>query len=443
MPDEIQRKTPKFYSLLELSKSIENIIRKTYTSSYWVKAEIAKLNYYPQSGHCYPDLVQKQNGKVVAQLRATIWSGQFAEMTSKFKSVTKEVLGDGMTVLFRVKVGFSAVYGLSLHILDIDPSFTLGELAREKQETIDRLMKEGLFFSNKQLVPPLLIQRLAIISVETSKGYNDFLEVITKNEWGYKFFHMLFPALLQGEGAISSIVSQLNRIKKISSHFDSVLIIRGGGGDVGLSSFDNYSLAHAIATFPIPVITGIGHSTNLTVSEQVSFVNKITPTEVGYYLLQRFHNLSVRIQNAEKSLVKLINQAVVAEKQKLSNMISSLNALTVSKLHKNILNIATFENDLQRVAKSVSDYNKHKLQKLTISLATNTKRILIENNYRISSLSQKIKLLHPDNILRRGYSITIKDGNIITNSGDLQPGEEIETIFFTGKAISKINKIKE
>ena len=240
---EIKNIDNKYHSLLELTQSVESVINKTYTKSYWVKAEIAKLNFYPKSGHCYPDLVEKQNGKVVAQMRAIIWAGSFKDMSLKFTNVTNEKIGDGMTVLLRCSVKFSPIYGLSLQIHDIEPSFTLGELAKEKQKSIARLKDEGKFYKNKQLLPPLLIQRLAIISVETSKGYQDFIKVIDNNEWGYKFFHMLFPALLQGDGAVKSITSQLTSINKIIHHFDAVLIIRGGGGDIGLSIFDNYNLA--------------------------------------------------------------------------------------------------------------------------------------------------------------------------------------------------------
>ena len=240
----------KYFSLLELAQSIESVIKKTYTKSYWVKAEIAKLNFYSKSGHCYPDLVEKEDGVVLAQIRATIWAGQFNDINAKFKKVTKQPLSDGMTVLIRTSVGFSPVYGMSLQIIDIEPTFTLGELAKEKQESIDRLIKEGISTVINNFKPSLLIQRLAIISVETSKGYQDMLKVIDNNDWGYKYFHMLFPALLQGEGAVRSIIEQLNRIRKVINHFDSVLIIRGGGGDIGLSSFDNYKLAKEVACFP-------------------------------------------------------------------------------------------------------------------------------------------------------------------------------------------------
>ena len=267
MPEtfEYRNKTQKYYSLGELTGSIRKVIAKAYTSAYWVKTEIAKLNFYPYSGHCYPDLVEKQNNKVVAQIRSTIWSGTFDAITKKFRQATGENLSEGMTVLFLVRVVYHEQHGLSLNILDVEPSFTLGEMAREKQQAIQRLKKEGLFDLNKQLAFPLLPKNIAVISVETSKGYHDFLNILQNNRYGYHFEQTLFPALLQGEGAVKSIVQQLKAIAHYTGRFDVVVIIRGGGGDVGLSAYNNYTLAKEVAGFPLPVITGIGHATNETV----------------------------------------------------------------------------------------------------------------------------------------------------------------------------------
>ena len=431
----------KYYSLLELTQSVESVIKKTYTSSYWVKAEIAKLNYYPKSGHCYPDLVEKENGVVLAQMRATIWSGQFNDINAKFQNITKQSLNDGMTVLIRTSVGFHPVYGMSLQIVDIEPSFTLGELAKEKQESIDRLIKEGIFHSNKQLKPPLLIQRLAIISVETSKGYQDMIKVIDNNEWGYKFFHMLFPALLQGEGAIKSIIEQLNRIRKVIDHFDSILIIRGGGGDIGLSSFDSFKLAKEVACFPLPIISGIGHATNETVVEQVSFINKITPTEVGYYLIQRFHNFAIRIQNSQNSVIEKTKQISLFEKQRLMNISSGLKSMSDSLIHASNSNLANFRFSIIRSAKILLDMKSNELQHLNINLISESNKVLVTNKFRISSLSDKVRLLEPHNVLKRGYSITLFKGNAVRNTEELEVGDEIETLTIEGKMKSIINEI--
>ncbi|MBT3174197.1 MAG: exodeoxyribonuclease VII large subunit [Lentimicrobiaceae bacterium] len=437
---EIKNIDNKYHSLLELTQSVESVINKTYTKSYWVKAEIAKLNFYPKSGHCYPDLVEKQNGKVVAQMRAIIWAGSFKDMSLKFTNVTNEKIGDGMTVLLRCSVKFSPIYGLSLQIHDIEPSFTLGELAKEKQKSIARLKDEGKFYKNKQLLPPLLIQRLAIISVETSKGYQDFIKVIDNNEWGYKFFHMLFPALLQGDGAVKSITSQLTSINKIIHHFDAVLIIRGGGGDIGLSIFDNYNLASSVADFPIPVITGIGHSTNFTVSEQVSFVNKITPTEVGYYLIHKFHKLSVRIQDVENILLEKSNGILSHNREILKQLSTKLKATTERLVYQNNLILKDINYKfINAIQKSINKQN-HLLNNILLLITNQTNKLFIENNHTVMTLTEKIRLLHPENILKRGYSITVYEGKVVKDAKFLNDGDILETTFTKGKTISIVNK---
>lgn len=444
MPELTEEYSPKkYYSLLELTKSIQSVIKKTYSRSYWVKAEIAKLNYYPKSGHCYPDLVEKENGVVLAQIRATIWAGHFNDINSKFLSVTKEPLSDGMTVLIRTSVNYHPVYGLGLHISDIEPSFTLGEMAKEKIISIEKLKKDGIFDRNKNLVPALLLQRIAIISVDTSKGYHDFLKIIDKNEWGYLFFHMLFPAILQGESAISSITEQLIRIKKVQNHFDVVVIIRGGGGDIGLSSYDSYKLAKAVALFPLPIITGIGHATNETVVELVANINKITPTDVGYYLIQRFHNFSVRIQNAQKLLVDKSKQILNNEKLKLRNISSSFKNSTDGLIYNNRIKLNSAVHELTHSSKSQLSEQDKVIHQMGKRLLASVKVNMLSNNMLLSSLSDKLRLLEPENILKRGYSITTKNGKTVLNSNELQVDDIVETQTYEGSFRSKVQSVEK
>ncbi len=460
-----QQPSKKHYSLLELTKSIESVIKKTYTRSYWVKAEIAKLNYYPKSGHCYPDLVEKENGVVLAQIRATIWAGQFNEINNKFLAVTKEPLSDGMTVLIRTSVNYHPVYGLGLHINDIEPSFTLGEMAKEKLVSIEKLTKQGIFNRNKQLIPALLMQRIAVISVETSKGYHDFTKIINNNDWDYEFFHMLFPALLQGEGAIISITEQLDRIKKAQKHFDVVVIIRGGGGDVGLSSYDNYKLAKAVALFPLPVITGIGHATNETVVELVAFKNKITPTDVGYYLIQKFHNYSVRVQNAQNTLVDKSKQITHNEKLNLKNIgvvlknnsdaliynnrinfnsaIHSFNSASASFIQSKKMVFSGLLSSLSYKPKQLLSLQESRIKQSEKQLITSVKTNLATNEIRLISLSDKLRLLDPQYILSRGYSITSHNGKMILNTSKLKVDDIVETQTSKGSFTSKVQSVKK
>src|SRR5690606_25369698 len=240
MPELMDNKT--VFTLLEVSRSIQKTIAERYKSLYWIKAEMNKLNHYSHSGHCYPELLEKKEGKVVAEMRSILWKMDYQRINRQFLEVLGEPLREGITMLFQAGISYDPLYGFSLKIVDIDPTFVLGELEKEKRESIKKLTEEGVFDANKRLPFPLIPKRLAIISVETSKGLSDFFKIINGNPWGYKIECTLFPALLQGDKSISSIIKQLEVIANKLEDFDAVAIIRGGGGDVGLSSYNNYFL---------------------------------------------------------------------------------------------------------------------------------------------------------------------------------------------------------
>src|SRR5690554_3217261 len=243
MPEIIDNKT--VFSLFEVAKSIRKTLAARYTQSYWISAELNKLNFYKHSGHCYPDLVEKKDGKIIAEMRSILWGSDFQRINKQFQEITKEPLKDGIGILIQAAISYDELYGLSLRIIDIDPTFSLGVLAREKQEAIDRLKKEGIFDLNKNVPFPLLPKRIALISVETSKGLADFLKILQNNAWNYRFEFLLFPALLQGDRAVPSILAQIKNIADRIEEFDAVALIRGGGGDVGLSCYNEYTLANA------------------------------------------------------------------------------------------------------------------------------------------------------------------------------------------------------
>lgn len=438
MSEEINNR--KVFSLYEVTRSIQNTLSKRYSTTFWVKAEMNKLNHYQHSGHCYPELVEKKQGKVIAEMRSILWRDDYERINRSFISVLKEPLKNGINILFSAKVNYDPVYGLSLTINDIDPSFTLGELEREKQETVDKLRTEGIYDQNRCLLLPILPKRIAIISVESSKGYSDFIKVIDGNPWGYHFFHMLFPALLQGEKAIPSIRLQLQRIRKVIHHFDAVAIIRGGGGDVGLSCYNNYFLAKDIATFPIPVITGIGHSTNETVSEMIAFKNAITPTELADFLIQKFHNYAVPVQKARERITDMARRLVTDEKTSLVNVVRFFKSVTGNSLnHSDHLiqkNIQKIKHDAGSLITSARRSNKDVAKSLIDSL----QRYFKNENTRLESINKNIELTDPVNVLKRGYSITYKNGKLVKDVGKLLKGDEIETILYKGKVISTINK---
>ncbi len=411
----------KIHTLSELAASIRSVIEKNYTSSYWVKAEIAKLNHYPRSGHAYPELVEKNNDKVVAQFRSTIWANDFRDINNMFIEVTGEPLKDGMEILCRITVGFHAIYGLSLTIVEIEPSYTLGQMALEKTKTIEQLKQEGIFNNNKKLFFPLLPIKIAVVSVETSKGYNDYIEILKSFENRYKLFNKLYPAILQGEQAIKTILQQLRNIKNASDIFDVVIIIRGGGGDIGLNCYNNYDLAKELANFPIPVITGIGHSTNETVCEMVSHVNKITPTDVAYFLLGYFEDYSQRTDYAKQKVISQSRRIIMIEDQKINH--------TGKALARSCQNI------------SINHHNK--ILSLTKSIKTASNSLIKSNASKIMLFENHIKLTDPINVLKRGYSISSINGRIIKSTKELSSGQTVVTKLCDGSfesIISKTNK---
>jgi exodeoxyribonuclease VII large subunit len=395
-----------------------------------------KLNHYPQSGHCYPDLVEKTDGKVVAEIRSTIWKDDFQRINDNFLSLLHEPLKSGIKILFCAKISYNPVYGLSLRILDIDPSWSLGELEREKLQTIERIRKEGVFDTNRSLMLTLLPQRVAVISVQTSKGYADFRKIIDENDWGYAFFHMLFPALLQGENAVNSILAQLACIKRVIHHFDVVAIIRGGGGDVGLTCYNNYELAKAIALFPLPVVTGIGHSTNETVAEMVAYKNAITPTELADYLIQKFHNFAVPVKNAENTLAEKFSRLIREEKTRILNTVRYFKSVTLSRLSQN-------KNEVQQEIKAIQQQSvyfiKRKQEQLVIQKTTvsgNALNFIHVHLINLVSLVKNIELLNPVNVLKRGYTITMVKGKALKTVGDVEEGTLLRTILADGSILS-------
>ncbi|MDR0265247.1 MAG: exodeoxyribonuclease VII large subunit [Sphingobacterium sp.] len=414
MPELIQDKT--IFSLLEVSRSIQKTLAERYKSLYWIKAEMNKLNHYTHSGHCYPELVEKQDGKIVAEIRSILWKADYNRINSNFLKIAQEPLREGITMLFQASISYDPMYGLSLRIVDIDPTFTLGELEKEKLDSIRKLKAEGIYESNKSLAFPVVPKRLAIISVETSKGLSDFYKIINQNPWGYRIECTLFPALLQGDKSVPSIINQLAVIAERISMYDVVAIIRGGGGEVGLSSYNNYLLARAIAVFPIPVLTGIGHSTNYTVSEMVAYKNAITPSELADFLIQKFHNFAIPIDRAAERIQQLILSRFKEERHTLSQLATHIQWVGKREIQTSSTAIQQIQNEL------------HSLIKLRFyeckTALTHTERI--------------IQLSDPIRLLKQGFSITKVNGKLLQSVTQVSPGDVIQTILEYGELTSTV-----
>ncbi|MGV3629637.1 MAG: exodeoxyribonuclease VII large subunit [Bacteroidota bacterium] len=474
------------FTLKQVAQSIQRVISERYQQSYWVQAEMFKLNHTPK-GHCFPELVHKEDGRVLTEMRGTIWNANFQRISKSFAEVVKEPLRDGLNLLLLVKITFHPVYGLSLEILDIDPTYSLGELQKEREETLKKLKAEGVLNQNQQVDFPLIPKRLAIISMESSKGFKDFCTLIHHNQRGYKFVYKLFPAQLNGDAAIPSIIGQLDQIGKLRGHFDVVLIIRGGGGEIGLSCYNNYELSKAIATFPLPVLTGIGHSTNITVSEMVAYRNAITPSDLADLLLRVFHEFDLDMQalgrEVKSGTLQLIRQQKIALKQEtrhfkyISEALLQRNRHGLKSLSSELIQESRWlfqqaKNDLQqlrsriqsqskfagraqlqRIAylgenlrKSVRTYLQLSLQVVEDSrfyLLQEVPKVLDRQNEEIRRIQKNLELVDPKNVLKRGYSIVLNSEKRLLNPAELAVGDALEIINFDSVIEGKVTKIKK
>ncbi len=464
MPLSTHNKT--IVTLGELTRSIQKTIAQQYNNAYWVKAELNKLNFYRPSGHCYPELVDKDAGKIVAQMRATLWREDYRDINHRFMEVLKEPLKDGIKVLLLVRVSFDPVYGLSLRIIDIDPSYTLGDLEKEKQLSIDRLLKEKIFDANKQLTLPLLPQRIAVISAESSKGYADFTRIIDQNPWGYRFYYHLFLSVLQGDKAVEGILKQLRLIRRVKHHFDLVAIVRGGGGDIGLSCYNHYNLAREVALFPLPVLTGIGHATNETVVEMVAHANEITPTKLAESLLQHLHNFDNAVLLCEDKVKQYAQQELRSARQLFGQQAGLFRIHTHAMLYTHHSRLKEHTTAMARqvrtLIKQTSDYvimqqvqqlrrqskaliksTYEPLDPLSERLKRNTTGVVNDTRTKIGQYERSVKQLHPENVLKRGFSITRHKGTAIKSAIQVSEGQALETTLYDGFIQSKIVSVSK
>ncbi len=451
------------FTLAQVATSIKKTLENRYNQLYWIKAEMHKINRYP-SGHAFPELVQKEGEKIVAQLTGTIWKQQLERIQKRFVEVVKEPLKDGLTVLFLGKIVFSETFGLSIQIMDIDPSFSLGELQKEREETLKKLAEEGLLNKNQLLSFPLLPKRIAIISGDTSKGLSDFLEVLLNNPYQYRFETTLFNALLQGDVAVDSIIQALNSIKSSLHRYDIVVLVRGGGAEVGMTCYNHYKLCKEIAEFPLPILTGIGHSTNLTVAELIAFRNEITPTKLAEFLVQTFREFDLRVQELtsnlrDMSLLKIervqqqMSQLTHAFEKSSKNLMQQFNfslhttqqqaaQAAIHVLHREKTLLTNLQSEASASAIEELRNGAFQLERKQYELSLFTSKITEQQLQQLESLSSKVELLDPIRIVNRGFSIARRNGKVVSSDNKPEIGEEIELVSAIGEMKSVVTSIQ-
>ena len=407
-------------TLRQLNLMVRDAIEMQMPDEYWVEAELAECR--ERGGHCYLELIEKEDttNTPVAKASAKCWRQTWQMIQPYFQRTTGQALRTGMKVLLKVYAQFHETYGFSWIVTDIDPTYTLGDMARKRQEIIRQLKEEGVFDLQRELCIPLFAKRIAVISAAEAAGYGDFCRQLEDNEYGFKFETTLFPAIMQGEQVESSVVEALNAIYHSIRDFDVVVIIRGGGATSDLSGFDTLALAENVAQFPIPVITGIGHDRDESILDMVANTRVKTPTAAAALLIDNLRQVLERINNAQQRITLAIHQRIANHKSRLTSLQTLIPAL---------------------VERTLSNA-KHRIELLENRLPAVTERIITNQKHKLSQIELMLQSYDPQLLLKRGYSITLMNGRAIRDPQELKVGDEIETRVEKGTIRSVVKREK-
>lgn len=429
----------KTITLYELNSLVRQTIEIGLPKSYWVEAEISELR--ENGGHCYLELIEKDKryNTPIAKASARCWRQTWGMVKPYFENTTGQQLKAGMKVLIEVYAQFHEAYGFSWIISDIDPNYTLGDMARKRQEIIKRLKEEGVFDLNKQLDLPLFSQRIAVISSKSAAGYGDFANQLYGNQYGYYFEAELFAATMQGEDVERSIIKALNAINDRCDDFDCVVIIRGGGATSDMSGFDALELAENVANFPLPIITGIGHDRDECILDMVSHTRVKTPTAAAALLIDNLHTAERRIDDARQRIANLTSRKMEVEKLRLSRLAERLPALFGSVKDKQEARLDILQERLFRLAEIRLSNCENIVGQLEKKISLTAEHLLMVEKHRLELLEGRAQNLDPQLLLRRGYSITLVGGKALRDPSQVKQGDKIETQLEKGTIISTID----
>ena len=409
------------FTLSALLAQVKDALAEKLPGQYWIIGEILEL-HENRNGHCYLELIEKSPDmdSLMARARGTIWASRYSMLRPFFETATGTRLKSGIKLLCKASVEFHAQYGFSLNITDIDPAYTLGDLARKKQEVISRLRKEGVFDMNREIPFPEVPQRIAVISSETAAGYGDFMETLKSNSHGFSFSTRLFPALMQGEDAPGSITAALDLIHESEASFDCVAIIRGGGSKADLESFNHYDLAYFITQFPLPVITGVGHERDESVADMVAACALKTPTAVAEFLVDQLLSFEFR----------------------LAALYDRMAALVKGRVQGHLSRLERYRGDLVHLTRGMFVKHYEQLGQAEQFLTRELEVLFARKKDHLSLLEKRTELVNPKNILKRGYSMTLVDGKIISSTRNIKQGSLLETRLHQGALVSKVEQIR-
>lgn len=420
-------------TLIQLNNLVRQTIELSMPESYWVEAEL--LDCHESNGHCYMELVQKDEyaNTPIAKSRANCWRNVWMTLRPRFERITGQQLHAGMKVLLQVKANFHEAYGFSWNIINIDAAYTMGDMMRQRREIIETLRKEGVFDLNKSLAVPMFAQRIAVVSNQTAAGYGDFCNQLTDNAYGFTFRTFLFPAVMQGEQVEQSVIEALDSINERIEEFDVVVIIRGGGSTSDLSGFDTLALAENVANFPLPVITGIGHDRDESVLDMISCVRVKTPTAAADFLINNLLTTYEAIADLESRLVDTITDHISKEKMRLTALQAILPTLFYRRKSDEDTHLSALALRLQSVAARRLQRENGRIESAVLRLPFVTSSRMEREKHRIELLERRIDAVNPIHILRRGYSIALHDGKPVTDSSGLKHGDALEIILAKGR----------
>ena len=442
-------------TLFELNGLVRELIECEMPNEYWVEAELSECR--ESRGHCYMELVQKDDKTAtpVAKASARCWAQKWMLIRPYFERTTGQQLRAGLKVLLKVYPQFHEAYGFAWIVTDIDPTYTMGDMARKRQEIIRLLKAEGVFDLQKELELPVFCQHIAVISSETAAGYGDFCNQLADNPYGFKFQTQLFPAIMQGEGVEQSIIAALERIYNSQSsifrsalplgssknlQFDCVVIIRGGGATSDMSGFDTLALAENVANFPLPIITGIGHDRDECILDMVSHTRVKTPTAAAALLVDHLKAVLDLLNDSQDTIARYAQQKLSNLKSQLSNLQEAIPRLfSIVRTRQEARLDSLFQQILSRIQQGTVSHEAD-IRNLEQRLLTGLERKLTSEHHRLELLEEKTKNLDPTLLLKRGYSITLHNGRAVRDPKQLKQGDEIETRVAKGVIISKVKK---
>lgn len=427
-------------SLFELNSLVREAIEEYVTDEYWVEAELASA--HESGGHCYMELIQKEDGSntPIARASARCWRSTWALLKPHFERETGQTLRGGLKVLLQVYPQFHENFGFSWIVTDIDPTYTLGDMARRRQEIIRRLKEEGVFDLNKELELPLFAQRIAVISSDSAAGYGDFCKQLSENKQGFKFAVELFSAVMQGEQVEQTVIAALNEINERREDFDCVVIIRGGGSTSDLSGFDTLALAENVANFPLPVITGIGHDRDESVLDMVSHTRVKTPTAAAAFLIEHLQDVYSLIVEAEEDVIRCVTDRLQKERLRIDRLIELLPKQLAAFLTAQHARLGRLIELLPRQTAACLTGQHGNLDLLAATMRSVLERRMLQENHRMELLEHRVDAVNPEKLLQRGYSITRSNGRVVRSPEQLKAGDEIETTMEKGTIKSVVTK---